>query len=197
MKWSWKILLLGGLMVALPAWWIWSRARPVHLPAAVAKESRIAWRSGPPTKTVTDAGEIFKRAFWRRPGDGDEILHAERHEWSDADGLQRWQWFLVVKGSPGLIKYLRDDNAFGLVAANSAPATAEAPAWFQINQEEVVLLQSPQSGMRLMFCKSDNTLYATASGRGFSKGAAEPPARTQGAPAPGRIPTTLPPQPKP
>lgn len=195
MKRSRKILLLSGLAVSLLAWLAWNGARPVQPPAA--GESHIAWKSGPPTKTVTDAEEVFKRAFWRRPGDGDKVINAERHEWRDADGLQRWQWFLVVKASPGLIKYLRDDNAFGLVPATSAPAIAEAPAWFRFDPKEIALLQSPHSGMRLMFSNSDHTLYATASGRGFSKGAAEPPPRTQGAPAPGRIPTTLPPRPKP
>lgn len=195
MKRSRKILLLSGLAASVLASLVWNGTRSVQPPAA--QESPIVWRSGPPTKTVTDAEEIFKRAFWRRSGDGDEIINAERHEWRDADGLQRWQWFLVVKASPGLIKYLRDDNAFGLVPATSAPVIAEAPAWFRFNPKEVALLQSSQPGMLLMFSNSDHTLYATASGRGFRKGAPEPPPRTQAAPAPGRIPTSSPPQPQP
>ena len=143
---------------------------------------------------MTDAEEIFKKAFWRRPAPADQIQHAERHEWRDADGLERWQWFLVVSASPELIKYLRDDNAFGLVPASEAPVVTEAPGWFQFKREEVTALQSRHAGMRLMFSNSDNTLYATDFGRGFTKGAPEPPPATQGAQAPGRIPSSPPPK---
>jgi hypothetical protein len=157
----------------------------------------IAWKGAPPTLTSTDAEEIFKKAFWRRPSPTDQIQHAERHEWRDADGLERWQWFLVVSASPELIKYLRDDNAFGLVPASAAPVVSEAPAWFRFKPEDVAVLQASHSGMRLMFSKSDNTLYATDSGRGFTKGAPEPPPATQGAQTPGRISSSPPPKPKP
>jgi hypothetical protein len=51
--------------------------------------------------------------------------------------------------------------------------------------------------MRLMFSKTDNTLYATDSGRGFTKGAPEPDNQIPQAAAPGRLPTTLPPLTKP
>ncbi len=38
----------------------------------------------------------------------------------DADGVQKWQWFLVVEASPALLKRLRDDNA-------SRPTQAPVP----------------------------------------------------------------------
>lgn len=161
-------------------------------PVAVAPVP-IAWQNGPPTQTVTDGAEIFKKAFWRQPAVGDEILHAERHEWSDEGGLLRWQWFLVVKASPGLIKYLRDDNAFGLAPAAMGEAVAEAPSWFNCDDEKVTTLMAPGSGLRLMFSKSGNRLYATAAGQGFTRGAPEPSPPVQGAPEPGRLPTTSPP----
>lgn len=183
------LLAFGGLEVR--------RLHSVESTAAPAKPSHIAWRQGAPTKTVTDSAEIFKRAFWRRPGNDDQILHAERHEWSDAEGLQRWQWFLVVKASPELIKDLRDDNAFGLVPASSVSSNRESPDWFTFKPAEFSIFQSPQSGMRLMFSKTDNTLYATDSGRGFSKGAPEPDKPIQQTSSPGRLPTTPPPLTKP
>jgi len=191
-----KIILAA--VVALSAFG-WFEVRRLHSmeSAAAAQRSHIAWRQGAPTKMVTDSAEIFKRAFWRRPGNDDQILHAERHEWSDAEGLQRWQWFLVVKASPELIKDLRDDNAFGLVPGSSVSANPEAPDWFAFKPEEFSICHSPQSGMRLMFSKSDNTLYATDSGRGFTKGAPEPDKPIQQASAPGRLPATLPPLTKP
>jgi hypothetical protein len=153
----------------------------------------VTWKGEPPTLTVTDAGKIFERAFWRQPAAEDQILHAERREWRDKDGLQRWQWFLVVSASPGLITYLREENAFGLLASPAVPVISEAPAWFRFNPEDVSTMSAPQASMGLMFSKKDNTLYATASGRGFTKGAPEPAKPLPQTSTPGRLPTTLPP----
>lgn len=174
-----------------------SRWNPWGATAAAVKSSAIAWRQGAPTTTVTESEEIFKRAFWRLPSSEDEILQAERHEWRDADGLQRWQWFLVVKASTQLIKNLRDDNAFGLVPGSAGLLNPEAPNWFVFKPAEFSILQSPHSGMRLMFSKTDNTLYATDSGFGFRPGAPEPVKQAPSPSAPGRLPTTPPPIPKP
>ena len=192
MKKLWLILVP---LLAVIGWLAW-RAADAGRPAAV-DTAPIAWKGAPPTLTLTDGEEIFKKAFWRRPAPADQIQQAERHEWRDADGLERWQWFLVVSASPELIKYLRDDNAFGLVPTSAVPVISEAPAWFRFNPEDFTVLQARHAGMRLMFSKSDNTLYATDSGRGFTKGAPEPPPATQGAQAPGRIPSSPPPRPKP
>ncbi len=192
MKKLWLILVP---LLAVIGWLAW-RAVDAVRPAAV-DSAPIVWKGAPPTLTLNDAEEIFKKAFWRRPSPTDQIQHAERHEWRDADGLERWQWFLVVSASPELIKYLRDDNAFGLVPTSAVPVISEAPAWFRFNPEDFTVLQARHAGMRLMFSKSDNTLYATDSGRGFTKGVPEPPPATQGAQAPGRIPSSPPPRPKP
>jgi hypothetical protein len=166
MKKLWLILV--PLMSAI-VWLVW-HAVNVARPAA-ADPAPISWQGAPPTLTLNDAEEIFKKAFWRRTAPADQIQYAERHEWRDADGLERWQWFLVVSASPELIKYLRDDNAFGLVPASAAPVVSEAPVWFRFKPEEFTVMQALHAGMRLMFSNSDNTLYATDSGRGFTKGA--------------------------
>jgi hypothetical protein len=192
MKKLWFILV--PLLVVI-GWLAW-RAVDAGRTAAV-DSAPIVWKGAPPTLTLNDAEEIFKKAFWRRPSPTDQIQHAERHEWRDADGLVRWQWFLVVSASPELIKYLRDDNAFGLVPASKVPVISEAPAWFRFKPEDLTVLQASNAGIRLMFSKSDNTIYATDSGRGFTKGAPEPPPATQGAQTPGRIPSSPPPRPKP
>ncbi len=194
-----KFVLAAIVVIAAVACLALSRWIPLSDTVAPEKPGPIAWQQGAPTDTVTDSEEIFKRAFWRRPGNDDHIQHAERHEWRDAAGLERWQWFLVVSASPELIKYLREDNAFGLVPSSSVSANPEAPDWFVFKPEEFSIFRSPQSGMQLMFSKADNTLYATDSGRGFTKGAPEPvkPAAPLSAPAPGRLPTTPPPTPKP
>ena len=190
-----KLWFIVVPLLAAIGWLAW-RAVDAGRPAAV-DTAPIVWKGAPPTLTLNDAEEIFKKAFWRHPAPADQIQHAERHEWRDADGLVRWQWFLVVSASPELIRYLRDDNAFGLVPASAAPAISEAPAWFRFKPEDVTVLQSSHTGMRLMFSKSDHTLYATDSGSGFTKGAPEPPPASQGAQTPGRIPSSPPPRPKP
>jgi hypothetical protein len=193
-----KFTLAAAAAISAVTWLALSRWIPLADTVAPEKPGPIAWQQGAPTDTLTDSEEIFKRAFWRRPGNDDHIQHAERHEWREAAGLERWQWFLVVRASPELIKHLRDDNAFGLVPASVVPVVSEAPAWFRFKPEDVTVLQARQAGMRLMFSKSDNTLYATDSGRGFTKGAPEPvePAAPLSAPAPGCLPTTPPPTPK-
>lgn len=178
-------IILVGLGVA---WFVQRAPAPTPPPAEIP----IVWRDGPPDLLSRDPEEIFKKAFWRRPSSLDQIQQAERHEWRDAGGLKRWQWFLVVKASPDLIKYLRDDNAFGLVATSDALEVTEAPSWFQFELKEVTVLQSRHTGMRLMFSKSDSTLYATDSGRGFTNGAPEPSSTIQGAQPPGRIPSSPP-----
>lgn len=192
-----NIILTVIAAVLLLGWFAVSRFSQVGSAAAPMTPSTIVWRQAAPTTTVTDAQEIFKRAFWRPPGKYDEILHAERHEWRDADGLQRWQWFLAVQASPELIKNLRDDNAFGLVPGSAISLNPEAPDWFVFKPDDFSIFQSPHSGMRLMFSKTDNTLYATDSGLGFTKGAPEPLKQVPQPPAPGRLPTTPPPTPKP
>jgi hypothetical protein len=192
-----NIVLTGIAAVLLLGWFAVSRFSHVGSAAAPMTPSTIVWRQAAPTTTVTDAEEIFKRAFWRLPSSEDEILQAERHEWRDADGLQRWQWFLVVKASPKLIKDLRDDNAFGLVPGSVGSLNPEAPDWFVFKPDDFSVFRSPHSGMRLMFSKTDNTLYATDSGRGFTKGAPEPAKQAAPASAPGRLPTTPPPHSKP
>ena len=189
-----KVLLILVPLLAVIGWLAWPAASDKVEPAP-DPDTEI-WQGTPPTVTVTDAEEIFKKAFWRRPAADDEILHAVRHEWRDEGGLLRWQWFLVVKASPGLVQYLRDDNAFGLVPASSPSAIPEAPAWFRFDPEKVMRLQSPQSALQLIFSTHDSTIHATASGRGFTRGAPEPPPAAQGAPRPGRLPTTPPPRPQ-
>jgi hypothetical protein len=144
-----------------------------------------------------DPVKIFQRAFWASPTSEDSILHAERREWSDADGVLKREWFLVVEPSPALLKRLRDDNAFGLIPASSAAAIGNAPDWFRFGAGDVSVLKAPHGKLQLIFSRNDRTLYATDSGLGFRRGAPEPvrPA-PQPAPVPGRLPIKLPPGPQ-
>lgn len=190
-----KLLLILVALLAVIGWLFWPAAGVKEEPSVTP--AIILWEGAAATTTINESDEIFKKAFWRRPAPEDEILHAERHEWSDAEGLLRWQWFLVVDASPALIQYLREDNAFGLLPVAEASTPVEAPTWFRFEPRAVSTWQSPHGGMQLMFSENDNKLYATGSGRGLTRGAPEPaPPALQGAPNPGRLPTRSPPIPE-
>lgn len=184
------------LLVLLPLLgWRWMDSlRRSH----VDKPSVAISKGDAPTKIENDPVKIFQRAFWASPTSEDKILHAERREWSGADGLEKWQWFVVVQPSPGLLKRLRDDNAFGLFPAASAATIDNAPDWFRFDADEVSVLKSPRAKLQLIFSKNHRMLYATDSGLGFRPGAPELSKPTpQQAPVPGRLPTTPPPRPQP
>jgi hypothetical protein len=193
-----RLVIVVTLLAVLLLWlgWRWQDGRrkpPVSQPSvAVSKVD-------PPPKVDHDPVKVFERAFWASPTSEDKILHAERREWSDAQGVRKWQWFLVVEPSAALLKRLRDDNAFGLAPASSAADIADAPKWFAFDANEIVVMKSPRSGMQLIFSKGGKVLHATDSGLGFRPGAPEPAkqAPPSSAPAPGRLPSTPPPTPKP
>jgi len=188
-----RILSLIAVLLLLWLGWHWMRG---HRAPHVDQPSPEGAKSG--AKVQNDPVKIFQRAFWASPTSEDTILHAERREWSDADGVLKWEWFLVVEPSPGLLKRLRDDNAFGLAPAASAVAIVNAPDWFRFDAAEVSVLKSPQAKLQLIFSKNNHTLYATDSGLGFRRGTPEPVKPTpQQAPLPGRLPLTPPPRPQP
>lgn len=149
----------------------------------------------PPTTTLTNPVEVFQRAFWKRPTANDTILHAERREWKDEDGVKKWQWFIAVRPSPELVKHLRTDNAFNLVPGKEPQAVEHAPDWFVIKPGAVDVLKASMGGMQLMFSRKDNILYATDTGGGFHTGAPEVQRPVPVQVATGRLPPTPPPNP--
>ena len=150
----------------------------------------------PPTATLTDPVEVFQKAFWKRPAATDKILHAERREWSDANGLTQWQWFIAVQPSPELVKHLREDNAFGLVPDTRMPELKAAPPWFPPTADAGEGLRSPSGSMLLWFRSSDGQLFATDAGGGFRPGAPAPgDAAAATALTTGRLPDGPPPNP--
>jgi hypothetical protein len=182
------IVIAAAALVAFTGWWL---ASPENR-SDKSDETHRAYKS-PPTTTLTDSTTVFEKAFWKHPTANDKILHAERREWSDAAGLQKWQWFIEVEPSPELIKHLRDDNAFNLIASTSSKPIEGAPIWFTVSSDASTL-SSPQSNMRISFDSKSHRLHATDSGTGFRPGAPEPSKPlTQSQPT-GRLPTTPPPQ---
>ena len=193
-----RVVIVVTLLAVLLLWLVWRwqdgrRKPPVSQPSVAV--SKVV----PPTKVDHDPVKVFQRAFWASPTSEDKILHAERREWSDTQGVRKWQWFLVVEPSAALLKRLRDDNAFGLAPASSAADIADAPKWFAFDAKEIVVMKSPSSEMQLIFSKGGKVLHASDSGLGFRPGAPEPAkqAPPSSAPTPGRLPSTPPPTPKP
>ena len=184
------LVLTTVFAVAASAFFIWSVRRPPVLPAPAGP------LPAPPTLTNADPVDVFQKAFWKRPTEADKILHAERREWADAEGIKKWEWFLVVEPSPALMKHLKEDNAFSLSSSPTIAAAAQSPPWFRYEPEDFESLGSTARGMVLMFGKSENVLYATSHGGGFSPGAPEQP---RGVPAAasnaGRLPPSPPPEP--
>lgn len=194
------VAVIAGVSIAL-----WNRASPSGSAAPAPRTPEVKSTTPPPTRTLTDSKAIFRKAFWREPSPGDQILHAERQEWSDAEGLTQWAWFLVVQPSADLSRYLQKENAFGLVEATSARMPPGHPSWFVIPPGEAKIYQSPRGNLQLIFPAAGGKLYACDSGKAFQRGAPSPavakpdptlPPPSPG-PAPGRLPNTPPPIPKP
>lgn len=155
-----------------------------------------------PSSISTDAGEVFRKAFWQHPGKDDRILHAERREWSDQSGLRKWQWFIIVDASPTLLKRLRDDNVFGLQHQAAKPAFSNPPDWFRVPDNGVKFMTSPHGGFCLVLDQAGRRIHATDSGEGFRPGAPEvtrdSPLPVTGSPTShGRLPDSMPPVSKP
>lgn len=193
-----RVVIVVTLLAVLLLWLVW-RWQDGRRKPPVSQPSVAVSKVDPPTKVENDPVKVFQRAFWASPTSEDKILHAERREWSDTQGVRKWQWFLVVEPSAALLKRLRDDNAFGLAPASSAADIADAPKWFAFDAKEIVVMKSPSSEMQLIFSKGGKVLHATDSGLGFRPGAPEPAkqAPPSSAPTPGRLPSTPPPTPKP
>jgi len=194
-----RILPIIAVIAALSLLWFGRQWLDGRRKPPVEQPSLEAPKVDPPTKVENDPVKVFQRAFWASPTSEDKILHAERREWSDTQGVRKWQWFLVVEPSAALLKRLRDDNAFGLAPASSAADIADAPKWFAFDAKEIVVMKSPSSEMQLIFSKGGKVLHASDSGLGFRPGAPEPAkqAPPSSAPTPGRLPSTPPPTPKP
>ena len=168
-------------------------ATPPALPEQPAPKAAVV---EPPTKTLTDGPALFRRAFWKKATDADKILHAERREWGEGEGLKKWQWFLVVEPSAELLKYLRDPNTYGLSPAPDLAAVEGTPDWFTFNAADFETMRVSTGNMRISFHRTKPLIYANDFGSGFTAGAKEAAAKPALPAAPelaGRLPLTSPP----
>jgi hypothetical protein len=157
------LILLGLTLVGGLSLWVSRGGGKAPSPTALVPKQKPEWVN------------VFQRTFWRTPSEADSIVNAGRREWTGEDGIKCWESFILVKASPALLKYVRDDNAFGLVAATSVEPVPNAPDWFAYKPADVTCLRAPTGRMRLLFSKTSPLLYATASGGMFRPGAPELP----------------------
>ncbi len=185
-----KRLALAALALIAVGIGLWL-ARPAPAPDTAHNEPS-ANESG--LAVVTDGVEIFQKVLWREPQPDDRILHAERRQWSEGGSLTRWQWFLHVQAGKDLIAYLRDANAFGLVATDQADIS-DAPTWFPKDHQHYEIQRAGQ--LVFLFRKGSDEFYASSQGKGFTKPLPAPPPAPVATPQPqGRIPNTPPPNPQ-
>lgn len=190
--------LLFSILTTVLAWLGFHFAAPSTGPAPSTAPASMLPKPGPVMKVTTDAAEVFQKGFWKRPTAADHILHAERREWQDKGGVNRWQWFIVVEPSPELVRHLITDNAFSLTASSQPIATesSNAPAWFPKRDAADQVLVNPGRTFVIHWNPAANRLTATDAGGGFRAGAPEvskppqPLAATEG-----RLPRTPPPNP--
>lgn len=173
-----RILLVAAIPVAGFAIWQGTRRDRQPGPSEPRTPAAIPREVGERVKNNWPAEEVFRRGFWRQPTTADRIVNGERIEWSDTEGVNRWQWFLQVEPSAELLRDLRDPGVFGVAPVTRPRAWskegATVPKWFPALSKEgdFEIHQHPTSGFTLLYQARDNTLFATDSGEGFAAPAA-------------------------
>jgi len=183
-----RLIFSATLIAALAvgAWFFFRVQRPVEKPDSASRETLE--KSFPPEL-------VFRRAFWRRPAPEDRILHASRREWSDAQGVTRWQAFLAVEPGPTLREWLAT-NPFSLATVPSlAREIPNPPEWFPKKLDGFTIHQSPIGNMVILTAPGGSPVYFTDHGKGFAR-PAETPVPAQPSPMPSnRLPNAPPPIP--
>lgn len=176
---TWIILVAGLGVSGAVAWWAASRefGAPAS-PSEVQATQPAAWVAGTDDarlKLQLDQAEVFQRAFWRRAAPEDRILHAERrHRLADEhDGVEQWQWFIVVEPGQAFADWLFKENPFELVPGTPdapTPDFTEAPAWMPRPDQRAGFSHHYKPGANLHVYRDPRTgrIYATDQGGGFT-----------------------------
>lgn len=138
-----------------------------EVPPAPEAAVSTARADGMQLTTATDPELVFRKAFWRHPTSDDNILHAERREWSTDDGVSKWQWFIAVEPGPKLLDWLKT-NPFSLAPTKSAGGFEREPDWFPKSSAEFHIQRNAAGNLILMLSADQKRLYATDSGLGFA-----------------------------
>lgn len=155
-------ILTLSLAVAAAVIIAWQRRELEPAPAAVPQVV-----DGGTLKTSADPAEIFQRAFWKRPGAEDKILHAERREWvSETSGVRQWQWFLMLEPPAGFVSAQLE--RFSLKTGSWTPGRTAMPAWFQKAVQPGTATHTSPDGALTLIAMADGRVLATGTGKGFA-----------------------------
>lgn len=200
-------LLIGAVigLLAVGATTVWVNSpssEDVEVDSKV-QEDALPFNSSDPELTALslsrekDNSEVFRRAFWRHPSPSDEILQAERREWSDESEVQRWDWFIAVDASDAFAAHLLKKNPFQLKSIPKVQTFSEVPTWFPETSKLFQMYQSRDGKMIVLFNPKTQRLYAKSSGYGFKAGKpeAQPDSAQPQVQSIGRLPNMAPPTP--
>ncbi len=123
--------------------------------------------------TTLDPAEVFHRALWRRPLSDDTIVNAQRRDWSDAQGVTHWDWFLEVRPSANLQAWF-ETNPFSLHLVNSLSLDKTAdgapiPDWFPKDFDGMEVFEGFSGNLRLIRALKTSSLFLSDSGSGFAR----------------------------
>lgn len=157
---------------------VWISAIALTRPTANEEESSapVAKWSHRADKELTDAPEVFRQAFWAHPSKEDVIDHAVRLHWLDDGEVYKWQWYVQVQPSAGLVDRLITRNSFRLDSVTDVELPANPPTWFSA-LENSQKLSSRDGDMTILFDAESNLMVAYGQGKGFNQEVAEAPAK--------------------
>lgn len=161
-----SLVIVGFSLVLAAATIIFFRINSEISTAAKPRPTIVA-ANGMKLSTNTDPVDVFRRAFWRHPAGDDQILNAERREWSGEGGVRKWQWFIAVRPGSQLLEWL-EKNPFSMKLSTSPVQIEFPPVWYPQSTENFQVFVNPEGGFILMLSADRKRLYATDSGLGFT-----------------------------
>ena len=143
--------------------------------------------------------EVFRRIFWRQPGEADKIIQSLRRERAGRAGDPvQWDWFLAVDASAEFAEYLLQENPFQLSGSSDAIDLTETPAWFPQSSSGYAVHRSLNGEMTILVNPENQRIYAWNQARSF-QAASELPSKqpsTSSQQSSGRLPDARPPIPE-
>jgi len=154
-------VIAGVIIIFTAAALVCLRTEPKIPPAPKTTTTKTA--DGMNISINTDPTMVFQKAFWRHPTGGDEILHAERREWSAEGGVRKWQWFIAVRPGTQLLDWLKT-NPFSITPTTSSGNLEAPPEWFRSSSADFQTQQNAGGSFILMLSADKKRLYSTDSG---------------------------------
>jgi hypothetical protein len=148
---------------------------------------------------VEENAEVFRRIFWRQPGEADKIIQSQRRERVSGEGAPtEWDWFLAVDPSAEFADYLFEENPFQLTISTDEVDLTGTTDWFPQSTHGYEIRRSLTGEMTLLINPKTRRIYAWNQARAFRPAIQLPDEPTSTSPNrnAGRLPPTSPPNPE-